>query len=164
MWYTANVDRETLAYAAGVLDSDGYLGISRNTYHMRVIGDSKAPSYSERICVRQNEATIPEFLRTTFGGSVYCERHRHGNRTLGFRWDIRAKQAAHVIRLVLPFLRLKRQQAELLLALHEDKRLHRPPLTSDVLIRRAVWFEELKALHNHGIKPLAYPAKKPKLL
>jgi hypothetical protein len=38
------MDKLILAYLAGVLDSDGTIGVKRSTYSMRVIGDSAQPT------------------------------------------------------------------------------------------------------------------------
>lgn len=98
-----------LAYCAGVIDSDGTIGIKRQTYSMRVVGDSKQPTYAARICVRQVERGAIDLLRATFGGSVRVNRSTTG-RDL-FEWSVRDKIAENALRLLLPFLRIKREQA-----------------------------------------------------
>jgi hypothetical protein len=46
---------ELLAYAAGVVDSDGSIGVRLDTYAMRVRRIDAGPVYKERVTVRQIE-------------------------------------------------------------------------------------------------------------
>jgi hypothetical protein len=51
-----------LAYLAGAI------GIKRSTYAMRVRGDAGAPTFSERVALRQVTPEIPTMLKAHFGG------------------------------------------------------------------------------------------------
>ena len=53
-------DASTLAYLAGVMDSDGYIGVHRNTYSMRVRGDAKQPVYQARAQVPDGQEPLFE--------------------------------------------------------------------------------------------------------
>lgn len=106
-----------LAYCAGVIDSDGTIGVKRNTYRVRVIKDSTQPTYSARICVRQVTTEGLVILQSAFGGSVrpaktYAKRGR-----LMYSWEVRDRLAERALRALLPYLRIKRRQAENCLAL-----------------------------------------------
>lgn len=110
-----------LAYCAGVIDSDGYIGIKRGTYSMRVVGDSKQPTYSERVCVKQVEDGAIRLLHSLFGGTLTMGKpHAKRGRPL-HTWQVTDKQAAACLRLIAPFLRIKHQQAQNCLALREIK-------------------------------------------
>ena len=104
--------RELLAYLAGAIDSDGTIGIKRSTYAMRVTKDSAQPTYSERLALRQVTPAIPKLLRATFGGSLYITKPStlHGRPLLS--WNITDQKAAACLRALLPYLRVKRAQAE----------------------------------------------------
>jgi hypothetical protein len=78
--------RTVLAYLAGVLDSDGTIGIKRNTYSMRVVKDSIAPTYSERIHIRQVERPALELFAATFGGNIGVNDPSAKNGRPLFRW------------------------------------------------------------------------------
>jgi hypothetical protein len=113
--------REILAYLAGLLDADGTIGIKRNTYSMRVVGDSKQPTYSERIHIRQVERQGLDLLASTFGGRVTVEdSHAKRGRPL-FRWGQTDKKAAGTLKRLLPYLRIKHAQAENCLVLRKVK-------------------------------------------
>lgn len=100
-----------LAYCAGVLDSDGTIGIRRSTYSMRVVKDSEQATYSERLSVKQVEPQAVSLLWSLFGGSLYVQRGSVKNGRALHSWTITDLRAARCLRLVLPYLRIKREQA-----------------------------------------------------
>lgn len=108
-----------LAYCAGVIDSDGYIGIKKSTYAMRVVGDCKQPIYSERVGVKQVEDQAVSLLYSLFGGTIRLE-----NRTKGLplhTWQVTDKKAAACLNAILPYLRIKKEQAYNALRLREAK-------------------------------------------
>ena len=113
--------RTVAAYLAGVFDSDGTIGIKRNTYSMRVVGDSAAPTYSERIHIRQVERPALELLAATFGGNIGVDDPNAKRGRPLFCWGQTDAKAARTLRALLPFLRIKRQQAKNCLALRAVK-------------------------------------------
>jgi len=46
------MNKLTLAYLAGVMDSDGYFTLRRSTYNIRRFKDSKNPQYSEKVLIQ----------------------------------------------------------------------------------------------------------------
>lgn len=111
----------TLAYLAGVLDSDGTIGIKRSTYAMRVTGDSSQPVYSERIHIRQVTREAVDLFAATFGGNVTPEDpHAKRGRPL-WKWGQTDKKAATTLVALFPHLKIKRAQAANCLALREVK-------------------------------------------
>lgn len=112
-------EKYVLAYCAGVIDSDGTIGIKRLTYSMRVVGDSAQATYTARICVRQVEREAVDLLQQTFGGAVrICKPQTPNSRPL-FQWEVRDLIAERALRALLPFLRIKVAQAKNGLALRE---------------------------------------------
>jgi hypothetical protein len=109
--------REVLAYCAGVVDSDGTIGIRRLTYSMRIKKDSKQPTYSARICVRQVTDEAVRLLAVTLGGTVTISKPSLANGRPLFQWEVKDAIAESALNALLPFLRIKRAQAENCLAL-----------------------------------------------
>lgn len=101
-----------LAYAAGVIDSDGCIGIKRSTYSMRVRGDATQPIYFERITVKQVETQAVALLHLMFGGhrGITDPSAKRG-RPL-HHWHIHSASAGKALVELLPYLRIKRKQAE----------------------------------------------------
>ena len=113
------MDKCTLAYLAGVIDSDGTIGVKRQTYAVRVLKNSSQPTYVERVCVKQVTSQAVDLLYSTFGGyrSVTHSTAKYG-RTLQV-WQVTNLKAAVVLEMLLPYLRIKRRQAENALALRQ---------------------------------------------
>ena len=115
------MDALTLAYLAGAMDSDGYFGIRKSTYAIRVRGDAANPVYSERVGLKQTTPQIPELLRESFGGTLAMNKPGTPNSKALHAWTATDGVAANACELLLPFLRVKRRQAELLLELRSTK-------------------------------------------
>jgi hypothetical protein len=115
------MDKLTLAYLAGAMDSDGWFGIKKSTYHMRVRGDATQPVYSERLGIGQVTPHIPGLLREQFGGYRRLQAPGTPNSKPMHKWDATNKIAAQVAASLLPFLRVKAPQARVLLELRASK-------------------------------------------
>ena len=121
------VPLDVLAYAAGVIDSDGSIGIQRETYAMRVLGTASQPTYSERVTIRQLGPEAVDLIYRHFGGSrgVLPPPKKPAKR----RWKrqplqsltLGDRKACSLLRSVLPYLRIKRRQAELCLEMRRLK-------------------------------------------
>lgn len=109
-----------LSYLAGAIDADGTIGIKKSTYSMRVTGDSTRPTYSERVALRQVTRVVPELLRDTFGGTFYEHKGQGKGKNL-FSWQITDMKCAAAVRLLLPYLRIKKDQALNVLDLRKTK-------------------------------------------
>lgn len=116
-----SVRPDILAYCAGVIDSDGTIGIKRSTYAMRVRGDAHQPVFSERICVKQVEPQAIDLLHSIFGGrrGVDDPSAKRG-RSLHV-WQVTDLKAVKCLKTLLPYLRIKRAQAENCLKLRDLK-------------------------------------------
>ena len=103
------------------MDSDGYFTIKRNLSSQRS-GYSVSPLYQERLGIKQVTPQAPELLKDTFGGGkVYLEKPSATNGKMLFVWLAADLAAAKVAEALVPFLRIKKRQAELLLLLREHK-------------------------------------------
>lgn len=111
--------RAVLAYCAGVVDSDGTIGIKRLTYSMRVVGDSRQPTFAARICVRQVTREAVDLLAATFGGTVRISKPSTPNGRPLFEWSVKDAIAGRALLALMPLLRIKKAQAENCLALRD---------------------------------------------
>jgi hypothetical protein len=97
-----------LAYAAGVVDSDGWIGVRRQRH-----ADNRAwqAIYSPRIVVKQVTPQAPVLLKELFGGHVHTGAGTPTRRPL-IAWETHSASAAAACAALLPYLRIKRAQAE----------------------------------------------------
>lgn len=111
---------ELLAYCAGVMDSDGHIGVHRNSYRVRVAGDAKQPTFQPRVSVKQIDAGAIDVFHDLFGGHRYIDtKNRKGSARPIHVWQVHSRAAGVVASALLPHLRIKRRQAELIIELCE---------------------------------------------
>ncbi len=99
------------AYCAGVIDSDGYIGVHRNTYAMRVTGDAGQAVYQPRVQVKQVEPGAIDMLHEMFGGHRYAGKPTATKGRPLIVWAVHSAACAPVLWAILPYLRIKREQA-----------------------------------------------------
>ena len=94
-----------LAYLAGIIDGEGCF----------VLHDHGSHRFGCALAVGNTDPRLTEWLRARFGGSVGVEKR--GQRWKAcYRWKASAKDLESIILAVLPFLVIKRDRAELILA------------------------------------------------
>lgn len=152
------------AYLAGAIDSDGTIGIRRSTYAMRVRRDSTVPVYSERIALRQVTPDIPTLLKQEFGGSLGVTKSSSARGRDLYSWAATDLRAVACLTALLPYLRVKRAQADNCLALRlvkERSRLLRvaprrghmgsAPRPADIGEEMETLYVTAKALNRVGV-------------
>lgn len=109
---TCDLSPTDLAYVAGVIDSDGYIGVHRSDYRARKVGDATQAIYSPRVQVKQVQPQAVDLLTEMFGGyrGIGDPTAKRG-RPL-FVWAVHSASVARVLSPVLPYLRIKSAQAE----------------------------------------------------
>lgn len=109
---TYELDPLDLAYAAGVVDSDGCIGVKRSDYAMRVRGDAGQAVYMPRVTVKQVTPQAVELLHEMFGGHMTAGKPTAAKGRPLMVWHVHSAMAAAVCESLLPYLRIKRAQAE----------------------------------------------------
>lgn len=99
-----------LAYCAGVIDSDGSIGIRKRLIKEK----NKKPylNYMEMISVGQVSDEAVSLLKAIFGGNLMVRKATLPNRKNIFIWRVQQKKAQNCLELLLPFLRIKKKQAQ----------------------------------------------------
>ena len=103
-----------LAYIAGILDGEGYIGIKRDSSVKKGCANR---SYHARIQVRMVDEPAIAFLAETLGGWYYAEKAHLVNGRPLFCYQASDAAAVAILRIVLPYLRVKRGAAEIVLEL-----------------------------------------------
>lgn len=109
-----------LAYIAGILDGEGSIMIQRQSSKSFMKQRAKSgcfhPHYAPCIRIGMLEREpLDLIVNTTLLGEVYEEKPYHRKRPM-FRWMLRAKKEIHeFLTLVMPYLIVKKKQAELCL-------------------------------------------------
>src|SRR3990167_2210675 len=107
-----------IAYCAGLIDCEGYIGIKKSKAYRNLTG-RVTPGYHAILMVRMVNEEGVRFLAETLGGWYYPEKPHLKYGRLLHTWQIGHKKAECALRLVLPYLRVKRENAETVIALRE---------------------------------------------
>lgn len=146
--------REEIIYLAGLFDGEGTICIQKDT----------RPRYGERgwnpvyyVTVRIGmieEKAIRSYLDFFKLGYVDCEKIYHQFRPM-WRWSSRAKDdVKHILEKFLPFLRVKKPQAELALRFFQETPSRRGELmTPETLAKKEQFLLEMKKLNGIDISP-----------
>lgn len=142
--------KTNLAWAAGFLDGEGCLSFSRA---------KNSPHYCGYVSISQTEKAPLQFLMDAFGGSMRQVK-MNGNRKDYWHWVLASRKAERFLRLVSPYLRVKRERAEIFL---EYQKLIRAksgylqgantntPLSENELSSRSALILRMKSLNKRGV-------------
>ncbi len=108
-----NERKETLAYLAGVIDSDGCINIQKRK------AGKWAANYQPRVTVKQVTPQAVELLHGTLGGSTWLSAPSSQKGRPLYVWNIHSHAAGTALAALLPHLRIKVEQARNALALCE---------------------------------------------
>lgn len=97
------------AYMAGIIDGEGCLRFSRHDHRTGM-----APSFLPRVDIANTNEIICRRLQFAFGGSVYVEKRKAGKKKC-WRWVAQGEMAYDLLKLLFPYLVIKKAQALLLI-------------------------------------------------
>lgn len=160
------------AYAAGIIDGEGSISISK-----------RGNSYGVSVDVGMKDGRVIDFLYGTFGGNIRVRHHEetHFGNSYSYKdfdmisWYLKCQKAKEFLRRIYPFLRVKKRQAELAIRLQQRievgiKRcqIRNPGFRTgfrcnlsdhEIMIRDKI-VEEIKSLNHQVRKSSALEAKR----
>lgn len=124
--------RETdLAYLAGIIDGEGTISAS--------IGKT-SNGLNKYLCVFNTNFALISWIMSRFGGTLHSRTRSDKWKTEHqIKWS--PKDACIILELVLPYLVIKKEQAEILLILHKE------PLTNT---ERQILVTRIQELNRRG--------------
>ena len=140
------------AWAAGFFDGEGHIGTAKNGRTLQL-----------RVSCGQVIREPLERFQEMYGGSLWKQKSRNSNWADAWIWQTQTGRAADMLRLMLPFLTVKRAQAELALELQATMQSHDGPrrvLTPEQIAKREDIAARIKALNKVGPRP--EPMSEPK--
>jgi len=142
------MDEVTKAYAAGLIDGEGYIGISHQTS-----GRAKNSNYQLKVAISMTTKQSVEFMKTHFGGNYYIKPLVEKHKPL-FMWAISGDNASQVLRLILPYLQVKKQQALLAIKFRDEwqsqKDRGRKRCRPEVIEAREIIYKQMRILNKKG--------------
>ena len=107
-----------LSYIAGLFDGEGCISIAKCS--PRRIGNS--PYYRLEVAVVMANEYIPKLFQFHFGGRTYKKKGMEYWRQQ-WQWHAGSEEAVDFLKAILPYLRLKRDEAKLALEFQSNKRV-----------------------------------------
>jgi len=108
-----------ISYISGAIDADGCITIKKSNYKKRKIGDCVNNNYYGRVLLSQTSPTIPYILKKVFGGNISITKSKHGKDL--YRYEARNAQSYNICKSIIKYLRIKNEQASLVIDLQETK-------------------------------------------
>ena len=104
-----------LAYLAGIIDGEGCISIfARNR------PGHKYPDMCLRVAVNSTDEWLCQYIRFSFGGFMSQPKYRANCKPI-WEWRLERGKARDFLELILPYLHLKRPQAELAIKFQNSK-------------------------------------------
>lgn len=119
-------DTESLIYMAGIVDGEGTITVD---------GEARP-----RIIVANSSVVLMEWIAETFGGRLHRQRTRSPKHKPVMVWYMGAEQSVALCRLLMPYLKIKRRQAEIVLAVGEA-----------TVYQRAIFTSEMRSINRRGV-------------
>lgn len=106
-----------LAYIAGIFDGEGNIGIvKRGKMNGRTV-----PIYHLVVRVGMCDEDIPKLLHKTFGGYLEHRKRPNPKHRDIYTWSMAYGKAVDFLTQILPYLKLKKEQAELAIKFQNGK-------------------------------------------
>lgn len=104
-----------LAYVAGIIDGEGCIGIKTN-------GSQKTGAkFVIRVSIGHTSEWLISMIHMQFGGSLYLKYAGSEHHKPAWGWELSSRKAESFLKLILPYLQIKRPQAELALSFQHRK-------------------------------------------
>lgn len=103
---TPSWSQTEIAYLAGIIDGEGCF----------CLHDQGSHKFSCQLQIGNTDLRLLQWIRTTFGGSVNYERRHNPKHKVVWRWLAHQAEIDHILPAIMPFLIVKKNQAELMLA------------------------------------------------
>jgi hypothetical protein len=100
------VRKNQVAWAAGFIDGEGCIGIYRTGANAYRVSLSAGQKYNEEPLMR---------LQALFGGTIVRPKGKNRSYANAY-WNLTSKRATDALKEMLPFLTVKREQAEVAIA------------------------------------------------
>jgi hypothetical protein len=134
-----------MAYLAGMIDGDGHVGV------YKTMGRSNM-RYRARVCVINTDVRLINWLLEVFGGFVKNNKSKNKNHKDRFVWQLADNDADEVLSLIRPFLVIKAEQTDLVLAYRKLQKISKtkPGYTNISTDTRELVYQTMKQLNRRG--------------
>lgn len=147
-----------LAYAAGLIDGEGTIGITELKPSPRGRSDGRAlrknPSHRIYVAISMTDRVAVQWMHEVFGGNFQTVKPAQPQHKQSFRWSLGSQRAAEFCELIRPYLKIKGPQAGISAKFYSEclgrKFQGSVGLPDDELAKRRKLLAEVKALNRRG--------------
>lgn len=141
---------EQIAYLAGVIDSDGYIGIVKGPVNTAAGG--KIPVYTLTVNVTNTSLPLMEWLVENFGGKYYCRKTpTNANWKQTYNWINSNQKAKAILELVKDYLVVKTPQTLVGLELMDNWVTNKHGTSQEELNRREKLYQASRDITATGL-------------
>ncbi len=153
-WHPSEAMSETdWAYLAGLIDGEGCVGVYlRSKVHRGSRQKTSSPSYKILLNIVNSHRGVLEWVLCHLGGDIQPKSAAAGNHKPAWVWRQKRVDAAQfVLRKCLPYLKIKREQAELVLSFPGYQAINQwTPECADVREIKRELYRKTKMLNRRG--------------
>jgi len=136
-----NATEVQLSYLAGIVDGEGYVGI----------GTTNGEYFSPVVTISNSSRELLEYLQLFAGGRIYHNAKATSRMKSSYHLTWGGAAAVEFCSLLLPYLFLKKPQAEIVAAFSKCKRNGKNGrLTDEESLNQAIAYVQVKALNKKG--------------
>ena len=106
----AQVPQEDVTYAAGFFDGEGCILLYKTANH------KTSTRYQFSVQVASVDKPSADWFQSKFGGYISIRKDPRPNHRVLYTWSLMASGARDFLAQLLPYLKLKKEQAELILS------------------------------------------------
>ena len=143
-----------LAWVAGFFDGEGNIRIHKGISDKTMIN----PSYRLVVQISNTDYEVMVYLQETFGGTIRkCVKAKPHHKQC-WQWSIHTRQAMSFVEQIYPYLRVKKERAELARKFIDTISIKRQgpiPLSREILRLRDQYYSEMMFLNRKGIPLVA---------
>lgn len=146
------------AYTAGCIDCDGWVSIKKTNISRE---KEKTPRYKLQVGVTGKDARVQQFLYGVWGGDLNFkdnsekEKREGINSTYIWEWIINSNQAKEMLKKILPYLKYKKDQADIAIRLQDRmQKAGSPKISEYELSKREELYLKCKELKKIYINPV----------
>lgn len=140
-----------LAYIAGFVDGEGCISMVRRKYEKNPKWNVR---YTPRVTVTNGNREILEFIQSLFGGHMSEKKRYSEKHNTAWNLVISSTKSIYMATELLPYLRLKKPQAQLLIDFYETytprKRGRGNFVPEEEMEKRKFYFDESRRLNSRS--------------
>ena len=148
-----------LAYMAGIIDGEGSITMGNYSFTAK-----KTPQFTTYLAITTTDIALCEWLMNTFTGKFHKYTARQipeNSRRTPYRWQVTGNRLTDILSKTLPYLIIKKYQAEIMLKMREtyNNRFYMrgkqgPSISKELIAYRFSLAKELRSCHirNSSIK------------